>query len=110
MLLYYHSWMFSNHFIVILYHFLGLTYSHSAKCQLLFLLVFYIAENQYQTESKHRETFWRFFLDKKEPNGTELHLGVPQGGHNPPGRAWGPRSTQMGCAHLGGLPHPFFAL
>ena len=26
MLLYYHSWMFDNHFMVTLYHFLGLTY------------------------------------------------------------------------------------
>ena len=26
MLLYYHSWMFYNHFIATLYHFLGLTY------------------------------------------------------------------------------------
>ena len=40
MLLYYHSWMFYNHFIVILYHFWVLTYWHSAKCQLLFFLVF----------------------------------------------------------------------
>ena len=30
MLLYYHSWMFYNHFIATLYHFLGLTYWHSA--------------------------------------------------------------------------------
>ena len=36
MLLYYQSWMFHNHFIVILYPFLVLTYWHSAKCQLLF--------------------------------------------------------------------------
>jgi hypothetical protein len=26
MLLFYHSWMFYNHFIATLYHFLGLTY------------------------------------------------------------------------------------
>ena len=40
MLLYYHSWMFHNHFIVLLYHFLVLTYWHSAKCQLLFFACF----------------------------------------------------------------------
>ena len=38
--------MFYNHFI----SFLVLTYRHSAKCQLLFFNVFYIAENQYQAE------------------------------------------------------------
>ena len=25
---------------------------------------------------------------------------VGQGGHNPPGRAWGPWRAQVGCAHL----------
>src|SRR3989337_2504910 len=36
--------------------------------------------------------------------------GVLRGGHNPPGCAWGPRRAQVGCAHLGGLPHPLFTL
>ena len=40
MLLYYQSWMFYNHFIVNLYHFLVLTYWHSAKCQFLFFPCF----------------------------------------------------------------------
>ena len=40
MLLYYQSQMFYNHFIVILYHFLVLTYWHSAKCHLLFSACF----------------------------------------------------------------------
>ena len=40
MLFYYQSWMFYNHFIVILYHFLVLTYWHSAKCQLQFFPCF----------------------------------------------------------------------
>ena len=90
MLLYYHSWMFYNHLIATLYHFLGLTYWTSAQCQLLFLLVFYIAVNQYQTESKHREIFCGFFMDQKTSNGLEQHLGVPRGRNNPPGRAWAP--------------------
>ena len=25
-------------------------------------------------------------MDQKEPNGPEQHLGVPRGGHNPPGQ------------------------
>ena len=40
MLLYYHSWMFYNHFIATLYHFLGLTYWPSAQCPLLFFACF----------------------------------------------------------------------
>ena len=40
MLFYYQSWMFYNHYIVILYHFLLLTYWHSAKCHLLFSACF----------------------------------------------------------------------
>ena len=80
MLLYYHSWMFYNHFISTLYHFLGLTYWHSAQCQLLFLLVFYFVENQYKTESKCSETFWWFFLDQKTPVGPKKYQrGAPRG-------------------------------
>ena len=56
--------------------------------------------------SKHRVTFWRFFMDQKEPNGPELHLGGAPRGHNSPGRARAPWRAQVGCAHLGGLPPP----
>src|SRR6266536_4217025 len=51
----------------------------SASC--CFLLVFYIAEYQYQTESEHRETFWRIFMDQNTQDGPEQHLGgCPEGG------------------------------
>ena len=60
--------------------------------------------------SKHRKTFCGFFMDQKTTNGPEQHLGVPRGGHNPPGRAWAPRRAPVSCAHLGDLPHPLFAL
>ena len=40
MLLYYHSWMFYNHFIATLYHFVRLTYWPIAQCQLLFFACF----------------------------------------------------------------------
>ena len=36
--------------------------------------------------------------------------GGHQGGHNQPERAWAPRCSQVGCAHLGGLLHCLFAL
>ena len=28
-------------------------------------------------------------MDQNTQDGPEQHLGVPRGGHNPPGRAWG---------------------
>ena len=44
-----------------------------------FLHVFYIAGNQYQTESKCHETLRRFFMDQKTRNGPWLRLeGVPR--------------------------------
>ena len=62
MMLYYHPWMFYIHFISTLYHFLGLTYLHSAQRQLLFFFAcFHFTEYPYQTESKRSKTFWRFF-------------------------------------------------
>ena len=81
MLFYYQSWMFYTHYIVILYHFLVLTSWHSAKCQLLFLHVFYITGNKYQKKSKcHANLRW-FFMGQKEHNGPWLHLeGVPRRG------------------------------
>ena len=45
----------------------------NASC--CFLLVFYIAGNQYQTESKHRETFCGLFMGQKTPGGPKQHLG-----------------------------------
>ena len=54
--------------------------------------------------------FLYIFMDQKTTSGPEKHLGVPRGGHNPPGCAWGPRRAQVDCAHLGGLLHPLFTL
>ena len=45
----------------------------SASC--CFLHVFYIAGNQYQTESKCNERSRRIFLDHKAPNGPRLRPG-----------------------------------
>ena len=101
MLLYYHSWMFYNHFIATLYHFLGLTYWHSALCQLLYFAFFYFAENQYQTESKRSETFWRFFWTRRQPMGRRGTWGggAPRG-------AQPTRARQEAQARSGGLCPP----
>ena len=68
------------------------------------LHVFYIAGNQYQTESKRSETFWRFFWTRRQKMGQGSTRGVSRRGHNPPGRAWGSRRAPGGCAHCGD-PH-----
>ena len=88
--LYYHSWMFYNHFIANLYHFLGLTYWSSARCQLLFFACFLHRKKSISNGVQTPCNFLEIFLDQKEPNGPELHLGVPRGEHNPPGRARAP--------------------
>ena len=61
-------------------------------------------------ESKCNETSRRFFMDQKTNSGPKKLLGAPRGGHNPPGRDWEPGRSQVGSLHLGGLPHPLFAL
>ena len=43
----------------------------SASC--CFLLVFYFAEYQYQTESKRSGTFWRIFMDQKTQLGPKKY-------------------------------------
>src|SRR3989337_1846680 len=57
----------------------------SASCY--FLHVFYIAGNQYQTESKRSETFCGFFWTRRHPVGRRSAWGVLRGEHNPPGHA-----------------------
>ena len=100
MLLYYQSWMFYNHFVVILYHFLVLTYWHSAKCQLLFSARFYIAGNQYQMDSKCNKTSRRFLWTRRHPMGQGSAWGAPSG-------AQPTRARQEAQARPGGLCSPW---
>ena len=108
MLFYYQSWMFYNHFIVILYHFWVLTYWHSAQCYLMFSACFYIVGNRYQTGSKCNATPRGFFgpeesqWAKEAPEGllevSSTHQGAPGG----PGTPWGvvPSSSALRTASL----------
>ena len=49
----------------------------SASCC---FLLFHSTGNQYQTESKRSETFWRFFLDQKTRDGPKKYQrGAPRG-------------------------------
>ena len=95
MLFYYQSWMFYNHYIVILYHFLVLTYWHSTKCQLLFSACFLhhrkSISNGVQTQ---RNFLWNFFgpediqwakeVPKREPEVSTIHHDTPGGQARPP--------------------------
>ena len=90
MLLYYQSWMFYNYFIVILYHFLVLTYWHSAQCQLLFSACFLHRRksipNGVQTQrnflwifSRPEDTIWAKNVPEGCSEGSTTHQGAPGG-------------------------------
>ena len=58
MVFYYHSWMFNNHFIATLYHFLGLTYWPSAWCVSNISIIFYFSMMLYY----HSWMFYNHFI------------------------------------------------
>jgi hypothetical protein len=94
MLLYYHSWMFYNHFITTLYHFLGLTYWHSAQCQLLFFACFFTSRKINTKRSPNAtKLFGDFFWTRRHLLGQRSTRGGLRGEHNPPGHALGPTLT-----------------
>ena len=67
MLLYYQFWMFMDftlHFYIVFGTYL---LTRGLARIAIFLLIFYFAKYQYQTKSKCRETFWRFFLAIRDP-------------------------------------------
>ena len=107
MLLYYHSWMFYNNFIIILYHFSVLTYWHSAQCQLLVFACFLLRRksipNGVQTQRNFlwifygpADTSWAEEVPKGCPEGGTTHQGAPRarlGLQACPGGLCSPRST-----------------
>ena len=89
MLLYYHSWMFYNHFIATLYHFLGLTYWTSAQCQLLFFACFLHCRKSISNGVQMPQNSTMIFYGPKErqwalvapggcPEGGTIHQGAPE--------------------------------
>ena len=103
MLLYYHSWMFYNHFIATLYHFLGLTWWHSAKCQLLFSACFLHRRKSISNGVQTQRNFLSIFSRPEDTRwAEEVPEGCPEGAQ--PTRARLGR-VQVGYAHLAGLPH-----
>ena len=104
MLLYYHSWMFYNHFITTLYHFLGLTYWHSAKVPVAVFACFLLRRISVSNGVHSRRNFLEICSGpedtqwaKEEPGRWAVESTTHQG---TPG---GPRCTLMGCA-LHGAP------
>ena len=81
--------MFYHHFIASLYHFLELTYRHSAQCQLLFFACFLLRRILLPNGVQMQRNFLDIFLDQKTPWGSRKHLGEARGEHNPPGHAQG---------------------
>jgi len=73
---YYQSCMFYNHYIVILYHFLVLTYWHNAKCQLLFSACFLHRRKLVSDGVQMPHQFTMIFY---EPEGAQRALVAPGG-------------------------------
>src|SRR3990170_4301131 len=55
-----------------------------------------------ETVALHPESPPLIFLGQNDLYTRRWALEVGRGGHNPPGRAWAPWRTQVGCAHLVG--------
>ena len=82
MLLFYHFWMFYNHFISTLYHFLGLTYWPSAQCQLLFFCLFFTSRKINIKWSPNTVKLFEDFYGLKHFQWARVVVGgAPRGGH-----------------------------
>ena len=101
MLLFYHSWVFYNHFIATLYHFLGLTYWPSASASYCFLLVFLHRRKSISNGVKIPRNFlWNFY-------GTEDIQWARSGPGGAPSGAEPTRAHLGAQARLGGLCPPW---
>ena len=95
MLLYYHSWMFYHHFITTLYHFLGLTYWHSAKVPVAVFACFLLRRKSVPNGDK---MLWRFlwiFYGPEETRWAKEHQK---------------RGPRVASTHMGALEAPWRAL
>ena len=92
--LYYHSWIFYNHFIATLYYFLGPTYWPSARCQFLFFACFLhrgkSISNGVQMPRNFLDIFWtRRQLGRQGSTRGEAHGALrPLGVSESPGVPW----------------------
>ena len=87
-------------FTIILYHFLLLTYWHSAQCQLLFSACFLHRRKSISNGVQTQRNFMEIFLDQKEHNGPWLRLGGASRGAQPT------RARQEAQARPGGFCPP----
>ena len=99
MLLYYHSWIFYNHFITTLYHFLGLTYWHSAKVPAAIFACFLLRRISVLNGVQSRQNFLEIFSG---PEDTQWAKEVPERwaveATTHQGAPGCPRRALMGCA------------
>ena len=103
MLLYYQSWMFYNHFIVILYYFLVLTYWHSAKCELLFFPIFFTSQKSNIKRSPNATKLYGEFLwARRNTTGPGCAWGCLEGGTTHQGAPGGPGAPWWVGPTLGG--------
>ena len=92
MLLYYQSWTFYIHLLATLYHFLGLTYWHSAQCQLLFFACFLYRGKSIPNGVKMPRNFLEIFSGPEEIQWAKEASGGAL------------RGAQPTRARLGGVP------
>jgi hypothetical protein len=95
MLLYYHSWMYYNHFITTLYHFLGLTYWHSAKVPVAVFACFLLRRKSIPNGVQSRRNFLEIFSGpedtqwaKEVPERWAVETTTHQGAPVAPGTPW----------------------
>ena len=125
MLLYYHYWMFYNHFI----SFFGTNLLTQCPVPVAVFACFLhrrksipngvqIQRNSIVIFYGLEDTHWARAAPGGFPEGGTTHQGTP-GGPGAPKWVFAhlgasprccSRRAQVGCAHLGGLPHPLFAL
>ena len=87
MLIYDQSWMFYNDLLSTLYHFLVLTYWHSAKCQLLFSALFDLQKIHIKRSPNAAKLFVDFFGARRQPWVRRTTRDEARGGQHLPGRA-----------------------
>ena len=82
--------MFYNHFIVILYHFLVLTYWHSASASCCFCMFFTSQIINTKKSPNAAKLFVDFFGPEDNQWAEEVHGGCPEGGTTHQGALGGP--------------------
>ena len=68
---------------------------HLHQCQLLFFACFLHRRKSISNRVQTPQNFLWIFYGPEDHQWARAAPGVPRGGHNPPGRVWGPRRAQV---------------